>query len=639
MDANASSIEAPINLTLDQDLPPPSQLHTAPQHDHNYVPPQPEHFVEIQDDPLDTSVSDSETQRTPEQARELAKQRELFEAADGRDSTQGDLVPDQPMSPSKQPPTACEHKKGKQDPHQTGLCEGCKEKYGIALCTEDSRCDVCRPLSTAEFQTAVLNKRALNLRKKLARLNRTRNNAPIRQSPRTLALLQQLGLGTSTDATKIVRISKSDSTPAATSTPSAQVLFDQPPADAEFDIESASLKDMLDRQFNTQRFCMSRNLHPFTVQHAAGNPELTSLPLRDVSAYLFKTMPMHLKPPQIPNLPPSLLPFTQVGQPVATASGIGPRGPPELSDQQLSRARRDFIDLTNQMIADTDRNGMAPEAEQASQRPVSPVSAANLTDSSAKTDNENFVRAIIQYVASHSPVDALAPKTVKEIRSSSQQPLAKPPKLCLTTADVVRSAVEARDEQFQLLHDEHRLPAYGRIANLSRMKVHTTSYTPADHVFPLDPPPMSPEFGDWLPNPARNSSVVVTMSDIEHLESLGRSGAMLGSNLDSAIFALSRHHAPENPSFMYNELVDWIAVLIRDTVKASTSLATACMQMRREWSLQASKFNEQEKAALRIQPTLNAERLFEADKVWATIDQARRRTTDARDASLARMAK
>ena len=632
MDANASSIEAPINLTQDgaPQQPKPALL------DHNHAAPPPDQYVEINDDPLDTSMSDSETQRTPEQAEALARQRELFEAADGRDSHQG--APDQDQSVVL-PKDTCEHKKGKQDPHQDGLCEGCKEKHGIPLCTEESRCDVCRPLSTAEFQTAVLNKRALNLRKKLARLNRAKNTPAVRQSPRTLALLKQFGLDTTTDATQILHISKADAAPAATSTPSAQVLFDQPPAEADFDIETASLKQMLDRQYNTQRFCMARNLHPFTVQHAAGNPELTSLPLRDVSDYLFKTMPMHLKPPQIPNLPPSLLPLTQVGQPVATASGIGPQGPPQMSDQQLSRARRDFIDLTTQMVADTDRDGMAPGAEHMSQRPVSPISAANLTDNASKADNENFVRAIIQYVASHSPVDALAPKTVKEIRSSSQQPLAKPPKLCLTTADVVRSAVEARDEQFQLLHEEHRLPAYGKIAHLSRMKVHTTSYTPGDHVFPLDPPPMSPEFGDWLPNPARNSSVVISMADLEHLEHLGRTGAVIGSNLDSAIFALSRHHAPDDPSVMYNELVDWIAVLIRDTVKASTSLATACMQMRREWSLQASKFNEQEKTALRIQPTLNAERLFDVGKVWATIDQARRRTSDVRDASLARMAK
>ena len=87
---------------------------------------------------------------------------------------------------------------------------------------------------------------------------------------------------------------------------------------------------------------------------------------------------------------------------------------------------------------------MAPDAENASQRPVSPVSAATLTGTSSKAENENFVRTMIQYVAAHSPVDALAPKAVKEIRSSSQQPLPKLPKLCLTTADVVRSAVEAR---------------------------------------------------------------------------------------------------------------------------------------------------------------------------------------------------
>ena len=109
MAANASSVEAPVNLALDQDLQTQQNGQQPP------LPPA-DQVVEISDNALDTSVSDSETQRTPEQALALSQQRALFEAADGRDSTQGDPFPAHTMSPSKQPPASCEHKKGKQDP-------------------------------------------------------------------------------------------------------------------------------------------------------------------------------------------------------------------------------------------------------------------------------------------------------------------------------------------------------------------------------------------------------------------------------------------------------------------------------------------------------------------------------------------
>ena len=45
----------------------------------------------------------------------------------------------------------CEHKKNPNDPHQRDLCEGCKIRYGVELCTMEKRCDSCVGLSKEEF--------------------------------------------------------------------------------------------------------------------------------------------------------------------------------------------------------------------------------------------------------------------------------------------------------------------------------------------------------------------------------------------------------------------------------------------------------------------------------------------------------
>lgn len=111
--------------------------------------------------------------------------------------------------------------KGKQDPHQNGLFKGCKQVHGIEQCTLDNRCDICRPLSQEEFETAILSKRKLNKRKKKNRLALKERQAGVRQSPRTTALLaQQFGLDV--NSIQMTRLPAAGNTPAATSSPKAQ---------------------------------------------------------------------------------------------------------------------------------------------------------------------------------------------------------------------------------------------------------------------------------------------------------------------------------------------------------------------------------------------------------------------------------
>ena len=59
----------------------------------------------------------------------------------------------------------CAHKKGKEDPHQNDLREGCKKANGIPLCDLTRRCKHCLHLNPDEFQRIIMNKRDLNAKK------------------------------------------------------------------------------------------------------------------------------------------------------------------------------------------------------------------------------------------------------------------------------------------------------------------------------------------------------------------------------------------------------------------------------------------------------------------------------------------
>ena len=48
------------------------------------------------------------------------------------------------------------------------LCDGCKIRYGVELCTMYKRCNFCVHLSKNEFQEHARDKRELNVRKKTA---------------------------------------------------------------------------------------------------------------------------------------------------------------------------------------------------------------------------------------------------------------------------------------------------------------------------------------------------------------------------------------------------------------------------------------------------------------------------------------
>ena len=109
---------------------------------------------------LDESVSDTETNRddepivingdgttvTPDALSTVDHNDDLDENASQEDDNQ---AADTGVSEDGDP--VCNHKKGKEDPHQEDLCEGCKKANGIPLCDLTRRCKHCLHLSPEDF--------------------------------------------------------------------------------------------------------------------------------------------------------------------------------------------------------------------------------------------------------------------------------------------------------------------------------------------------------------------------------------------------------------------------------------------------------------------------------------------------------
>ena len=144
------------------------------------------------DDEVAGSEPGSDGQDASEHDDLASNASEYESGADDQVNGDGTRAVSPPSSPpasqskaAKAPKDVCEHHKNPDDPHQQDLCEGCKIRYGIELCTLDKRCKLCVHLSPDDFTEAVLAKRELNLRKKNARHRRNKERQlPHRTSPR-----------------------------------------------------------------------------------------------------------------------------------------------------------------------------------------------------------------------------------------------------------------------------------------------------------------------------------------------------------------------------------------------------------------------------------------------------------------------
>ena len=108
--------------------------------------------------------------------------------------------------------------------------------------------------------------------------------------------------------------------------------------------------------------------------------------------------------------------------------------------------------------------------------------------------------------------------------------------------------------------------------------------------------------------------------------------------MDSAMTALATHFKRLANVPMFAELLDFIGMLLRDNVKLSVTMASSIMQLRRDYCLQHSVFDQQEKLELRASPLAACTNLFDDTLVRSTIERARIRNKDSRDAGLLKLA-
>ena len=579
---------------------------------------------------LDDSVSDTEVNRddepivingdgttvTPDALSTVDHNDDLDENESQED---GDLDADTGVSEDGDP--ICNHKKGKEDPHQEDLCEGCKKANGIQLCDLTHRCKHCLHLSPEDFQRVILNKRDLNAKKLDARRRRQQNqqqqaSEQQRSSPRLRNLLGHVRqdivmnpTGTTVvklDAHSRARLEAKD--------------HYRPAAVIKFDIENACFNELTDNSIDVHRYCDARRLHPFTQQYIARHPEFATCPLRHLSAYLDKQYP-NPSSQQMPTIPASMMRVMAAADTGASTSTAAPQ-------VDVAQATSDFLAYTDQMLRNPPRALAAND-----------LNASD--DSSTKAEDENLIRSIISYIAQHAPVDAVAPPSTAQaptLRAGFQLRVEKPSKLCLTSSALLLDCLAVRDAEFHDAVVQHRARELGKLTPMKSLNVSTASLTPGDEMWPLRAPQMSPDFHHWLPAPNKNSSVVVTMNDLELLENTARALCRDGTVMDSAMTALATHFKRLANVPMFAELLDFIGMLLRDNVKLSVTMASSIMQLRRDYCLQHSVFDQQEKLELRASPLAACTNLFDDTLVRSTIERARIRNKDSRDAGLLKLA-
>ena len=468
-----------------------------------------------------------------------------------------------------------------------------------------------------------MDKREMNLRKKNARHRRNKQRQlPHRSSPRFASSMSDVvrtDVPPSPSGTTIVRLdkkAKAELAEQAKYRPTVSV------ARMRFDIETACYNELKDNQLDLDRYCNARGLHPYTLQYVRKNREFATCPLRHVSKRLDSLFPLPASQ-QMPQVPASLMGLLPPSStPSASAAASAP--PP---DYDANAAHRDFLNYTRDLLSrEPPRTYHTREEE---------------PEVAAKTNEDNLVRAILSYIAEHSPVEAKAPPATASaptLRAGFQLRTERPAKLCLTSSQLLKDCLTLRDDEFKEQVQQHRARELGKICQIKQLAVGMASYTPGDDVLPLRPPQPSAEYSHWLPPPHKNGAVTVTMSDIELLESNARSACRVGTTLDSALTALASNFGPLEQLPMFAPLLDYVGMLVRDNLKLNVFAASTLMQMRRDYVLQNATLEPQYKLELRATPMFAAESLFPEDTVNAIIEKARVRNRDTRDAGLMKLA-
>ena len=549
-------------------------------------------------------------------------------------------------------PTTCNHSRRPDDPHSDDLCETCKARYNLSLCTMKSRCQYCVGLSKTEFNTLVLVPRNANEKAKERRRLREKQNKAAGLPPRSPATsVKSTG---STPASGPPRRSLRDkfeessrqSNPAASaSAPQQSELVSlQDPGLLSVqcvDPDKISYNDLITQGIPVLQFVLDHKLHPMTIQTASTQAKWADTSLLQLSSSLHKSYPLQQSPQ--PTLPPSAAPPPSArSKPTATVSKAPLESdlddfelqPPKRHDEHTSEVHSSVSQRERHVSISHDDSFSTCVSEPArSHTPADFHTIEAPLDTSHDEDESASFRDLIQFIADHSNVNAQPadnayadlPLTASVLDNSTP----RPPKLLLTTASLLENSLKRRELEFKEQITTCKARDLGRITPSNKLSVKMKSYEPADSLWSLQPPSMPATDSEWIPTLPRNSQIPLNSADAVVLESVSRSLNYNGSLLDSSFKALSSFFTKEQLEMpFFRQLITYHATLLRDNVKSSTYMSTSFLVMRRDAVLQQCKLPAHDKMTLRSSPFVNQPFLFDPEQLQLMDDKARQRAQD-----------
>ena len=160
------------------------------------------------------------------------------------------------------------------------------------------------------------------------------------------------------------------------------------------------------------------------------------------------------------------------------------------------------------------------------------------------------------------------------------------------------------------------------------LRVKTAAYTPGDKTWGIVAPPLPSSFHPWLPTIDRNHKCGISYNDVCSLETTARVGQKTAGDAESALVALTSFLAPLAGNQMVQQLHQFIAGSMRDSIKLFAMLSTSMFQLRRDLALAHSNFTPDERRVLRFSEYVNSEHLFEPELLTNLCEAARKRAAD-----------
>ena len=269
-------------------------------------------------------------------------------------------------------------------------------------------------------------------------------------------------------------------------------------------------------------------------------------------------------------------------------------------------------------------------------RDLSPAPELSVSDNSFLSQDDFSFKKVMKSIAQLSGAKSGPPKGVKDPRDlpltmRSQMTVPVPDELVsLETTEAVVNSVLKRQLAFK--EDDLRSKSGRTLSRLHvsapRMNVKNQLYRSADGAIPMEALSQPSNPAIWMPEVHPDSDIPLQERDARVIETLSRQALNISSVQDHTLTAIKTALEPvlTNESGI-QELIQTLSLSIRDTIKVSSHLLTAIVQLRRDafllhaWDLGSCK-------SLRHAAILHETELFPRREVEAITEEWRKQRQD-----------